>query len=583
MKKSKFNLSHQASLTASMGNLIPFVVIDCLPNDSHRLKLRSFVRAQPMLAPLMHKVNLYAQYWFVPYRLLWNDWETFITGGESGNENEALIFPTIKVKPTTSSLADYFGLPVNNKELEVSAFPFRAMVEIWNTRYRDQDLQDELPISYEGGLDTITNTGLLRCSWAKDRFTTARPFTQRGAQIAVPVNSLVSTALKRHKADVHFSISTDKITFRAEENSHGGNRGVVTSTFTKFTLNPIILSDSLRISNPQISFALSLKSTTYDSNTRTWTTVYENPTYGSMTFKSGAVNKWQYRISSPISPIVVIITVQSPVSSTEELSTSASWTTNNSSIPLVFNIAGGISSVNIRDLRTASAVQRYQERSLEYGNRYEEFIQREFGIKPRDSRIQRPEYLGGGASVLQISEVLQTAEAENSGVGTMRGHGVSAFSTRGIRFRASEHGVIIGLLSIRPNGIYTQGVEKFWRKFTKFDYYIPELANIGMQEIWQSELFANGENFNIVFGYEPRYEEYRKMPNRISGEFRKLLNFWNLAREFDTPPTLNSDFITMKPSKRVFAEQTQDSFLIMLENSIHSFRPLSKRAKNILR
>ena len=151
MKKSKMNLSHNASLTADMGYLVPFCVIDCLPNDSHRLKLQSFVRAQPMVAPLMHIVNLYAQYWFVPYRLLWNDWEEFITGGNDGNSDKNLTFPTIKIKPEVSSLADYFGLPVNGKELEVSAMPFRAMAEIWNSRYRDEDLQGEVPMSYDGG------------------------------------------------------------------------------------------------------------------------------------------------------------------------------------------------------------------------------------------------------------------------------------------------------------------------------------------------------------------------------------------------------------------------------------------------
>lgn len=573
MKKSKFNLTHQASLTASMGNLIPFVVIDCLPNDSHRLKLRSFVRAQPMLAPLMHKVNLYAQYWFVPYRILWDDWETFITGGESGNENENLIFPTIKVNPATSSLADYLGLPVNGKELEVNAMPFRAIAEIWNTRYRDQDLQQELPISYNGGLDTVTNTQLLRCAWAKDRFTMARPFTQRGAQISVPINSYnTNTPLK-----VSAPVKVSEASFKNEYTWQGDNAlHKSTVSFTSVSISADFISNGFNFSNSVLTFNVSRKNLRFSKgrNTFALSSPY-NGIIANFSYYSDAIFSVDF-----VATISIFVGAKTP----SELALSVATDITFAETTLVFNYGSSVtSSLNVRDLRTASAVQRYQERSLEYGNRYEEFIQREFGIKPRDSRIQRPEYLGGGASVLQISEVLQTAEAENSGVGTMRGHGVSAFSTRGIRFRASEHGVIIGLLSIRPNGIYTQGVEKFWRKFTKFDYYIPELANIGMQEIWQSELFANGENFSTVFGYEPRYEEYRRMPNRISGEFRKLLNYWNLAREFADPPTLNSDFITMNPSKRVFAEQTQDSFLIMLENSIHSFRPLAKRAKNILR
>ncbi|AXH77177.1 MAG: major capsid protein [Microviridae sp.] len=555
MKKSKFNLSHDASLTASMGNLIPFVTLDCLPNDSHRLKLQSFVRAQPMLAPLMHRVNLYAQYWFVPYRLLWNDWETFITGGNSGDEDKGLVFPTIKIKPETSSLADYFGLPPNGKELEVSAMPFRAMAEIWNTRYRDEDLQVEVPISYEGGVDTTTNTKLLRCSWAKDRFTIARPFTQRGAQISVPVKGSLPVTEK-------FATSISVVSVKTASPTDTFLLEIDSSYFSSLNYNGEVVFH-------------------FDGNS-TASGVY--PSRETSAVRGGATI-----LSNPFEITILFSQVRTDLavsSGNVHLSVANDGTLNSIKPTMPYVAISSYTtdgSVNIRDLRAASQLQRYQERSLEYGNRYEEFIQREFGIKPRDSRIQRPEYLGGGSSVLQISEVLQTAEGENTGVGTMRGHGVSAFGTRGIRFRAPEHGIVIGLLSIRPHGVYTQGVEKFWRKFSKFDYYTPELANIGMQEIWQSELYADGNNFNTVFGYEGRYDEYRKMPNRVSGEFRDLLDYWNLARKFEAPPVLNSSFITMEPSKRPFAEQTQDSFLIMLRNSIRSFRCVPKRAKNLLR
>lgn len=596
MKKSKFNLSHDASLTASMGKLIPFMCLDCLPNDSHRFKLQSFVRAQPMLAPLMHRVNLYAQYWFVPYRLLWNDWETFITGGNDGNEDSGLVFPTVKVTPTTSSLADYFGLPVNGKELEVSAMPFRAYAEIWNSRYRDEDLQGEVGVVYDGGVDEATNTDLLNCSWAKDRFTISRPYTQRGSQISVPVDSLhvTGTGMRLVSSDITASILNFPFTFIAyQNNTSGPAKRTITVDYFQFTANSSFLADSVRLNNSTFSFNVDYVSsswsgkdvpgTTYTPGV--WTLTYSNALYGTLVVKSTTSNIFGRYSSGRPSSLTVVLNVNSLTAlESGDASTTAVWDSKTSpTINVKYNVSTSTSSINIRDLRVASQIQRYQERSLQYGNRYEEFIQREFGIKPRDSRIQRPEYLGGGSSVLQISEVLQTAEGENTGVGTMRGHGVSAFSTRGVRFRAPEHGVIIGLLSIRPHGVYTQGVEKFWRKFSKFDYYTPELASVGMQEIWQSELYANGENFDTVFGYEGRYDEYRKLPNRVSGEFRDLLDYWNLARKFDEPPVLNGDFITMNPSKRIFAEQTQDSFLIMLRNSISSFRCVPKVAKNLLR
>ena len=162
MRKSKFNLTHLHSTTLDMGYLVPICLLDCLPNDSFRISLSSFIRAQPMLSPLMHEVFLYTQYWFVPYRLLWDNWEAFITGGNDGLETPP--FPIVKAPDggfQTGSLADYFGFPVSQAGIEVSAMPFRAMAEIYNTRYRDEDLQTEVPISYADGLDEETSVTLL--------------------------------------------------------------------------------------------------------------------------------------------------------------------------------------------------------------------------------------------------------------------------------------------------------------------------------------------------------------------------------------------------------------------------------------
>lgn len=573
MKKSKFNLSHNASLTADMGKLIPFMVLDCIPNDSFNIRLQSFVRAQPMLAPLMHMVNLYTQYWFVPYRILWDNWTDFITGGLSGNETPT--FPTLKVTPTTSSLADYFGLPVG-KELEVSALPFRAYAEIWNTRYRDEDLQTEVNVTYGDGEDSVTNTNLLQPSWSKDYFTTARPFTQRGSQISVPVNSVYSSNSVKFQANVNFTASPG--VFNVVVAQVGSSVTEVAVTVKSLSITSDFLSENFVYSGDviTISFGGFIYPTTSGGDLVLATDypgvsiVFNQPSTPNVTTNGNRVNG------------TITLTLSNRVQSTDEIS--AVTIPFNGTSKIVYNTNfGSVSSVNIRDLRLSSALQRYQERSLEYGNRYEEFIQREFGIKPRDARIQRPEYLGGGKSVLQISEVLQTAEGANTGVGTMRGHGVSAFSSRGIRFRCPEHGVIIGLLSIRPHAVYTQGLNRFWRKFSKLDYFVPELANIGMQEVFASELYADGTNYNKIFGYSPRYAEYRSQPNRISGEFRDLLDYWNLARKFDKEPALNSDFLTMNPSKRVFAEQTQNSFLVMLRNSVKAYRVVPKTAKNILK
>lgn len=483
MKKlNKFYLSHDHSTTLDMGALVPFCIIDTLPNDRFRISVDSFIRAQPMLAPLMHKVDIKTEFWFVPSRILWEDWENFITGGISGVETPE--FPKVTLNSTVGSLANYFGLPIANS-LEVSALPFRAYNEIINTRYLDEDIDTLLPQSYASGADTTSNTTLQYRRWAKDYFTTSRASTQRGNDVSIPLSG--DGALV---ADGNMTSTTGGLYF------YGNND------------HQDFLGDGL------------------DAGPG------ENHPY---TYKSGIK-------------------------------------LDNQSL-----------TVNVRDLRLASAIQRYQERSLRYGNRYEEYLASEFGLAPRDSRIQRPEYLGGSSSVLQISEVLQTAEAENTGVGTMRGHGVGGIRQKPIRFKCPEHGFIIGLMTIAPRAVYTQGINKHWRKFTRLDYFTKELSTIGMQEVYQSELFFNGSNYQTIFGYQDRDAEYRQIPNRVTGEFIDTLDYWNLARKFEQAPVLNSDFLKMNPSKRVFAEQTQHSFLAMIRNKVKSYRVVPKYARNILK
>lgn len=190
--------------------------------------------------------------------------------------------------------------------------------------------------------------------------------------------------------------------------------------------------------------------------------------------------------------------------------------------------------------------------------------------------------------MLSISEVLQTAEGTDTGVGTMRGHGVGSLKNRRIKFKSPEHGVIIGLVSIRPEPVYTQGIDKEWLKRSRLDFYTPELADVGMQEIMQQEIFATADNASIIFGYTEKYQEYRYMPPKVTGEFRTgNYNFWNMARVFANPPSLSGEFVSMASSvesfKRPFAERTQHSYLMMLRNEIFAYRAIAKRARNILK
>lgn len=179
-KRSKFSLSHYRLFSGRMGYMMPIGITECLPGDTFQQATSVFLRCSPLVTPVMHPVHVTVHHWFIPTRLLWDKWEDFITGGPDGMD--ASIMPTIKAPAqggfAVGSLADYMAVPSGVPNLEVCALPFRAYALLYNECYRDQDLEQELPLSLESGLDSITNTTLQRCDWARDYFTTGR--TPRG-------------------------------------------------------------------------------------------------------------------------------------------------------------------------------------------------------------------------------------------------------------------------------------------------------------------------------------------------------------------------------------------------------------------
>ena len=654
MKRSKFNLTHTHSTTADAGQLIPFLLQPTLPGDRFRIGLKNFIRCQPMVAPLMHEVYFYTQYWYVPYRILWDNWEDFITGGDNLQASPAFPYVTAPSGGwQPGSLADYFGFPVKQAGIEVSAMPFRAYAEIWNTRYRDEDLQTDVGIVYTDGKDTKTNTDILSPSWKRDYFTLARPWTQRGSDILVPVTDGGHGAQIIHRHTISYRVGLfisdmyklninddpDTIDFTTADMYFNGASfeytgdasSSVTKTYNASTSTP---AEKLAfISDLRGYFSRGVGS--HKDALWTGSVPYANLEDAIRDFSSTSPNEIPVPAGSEIT-----LTRKGPFNTATESLVLTNWRfslygyiSNDETVPSVgvsdsfsgasaFDNPGGSNmwvrftgstdcnygegssplcsyvtyatlsqsgAVSVRDLRASSALQRYAERSLKFGNRYEEFIQREFGVKPRDSRIQRPEYLGGGRGILNISEVLQTAEGTDTSVGTMRGHGIASVSQRPIRFKSPEHGIIIGLLSIRPKAVYTQGIEREFLKRSRLDFFTPELANIGMQEVLTQELFATSTNKDSIFGYSDRYQEYRYHKPLVTGEFRDTLNYWNMARIFDNAPNLNDEFINMEYSSEVFKrpfavqDHSYHSFLIMLENVIHAWRPIPKRAKDVLK
>ena len=491
-KRNKHSLSHYNLLSMDMGELVPVGLVEVLPGDTIQQASSVLLRVSPLLSPVMHPVRVRIHHWFVPHRLVWDNWEDFITGGPDGMNNS--VFPLVETTgAATGSLTDYLGC-MPGMTRQVSALPFRAYSLIWNEWYRDQDLQTELTISRADGVDTTTSKDLQNCAWEKDYFTSARPFAQKGPDVTLPLTG---------------DAPVKGLGFQSGGTMGGGPQAV---TETDNTTPTYTIAQGLNAGTPSAMFV-------------------EGQT---------------------------------------------------TSRPNIRADLSQVSAATVNELRLALALQRYQEARARYGSRYTEYL-RYLGVRSSDARLQRPEYLGGGRQTIQFSEVLSTNEDAQSKAGVLRGHGISAVRTNRYRRFFEEHGYVLSLMSVLPKTMYPQAVHRtFWRR-AKEDFWQRELEHIGQQEVTKKELVGSAGTGDEVFGFQDRYDEYRRVPSRISGEFRDTtLDFWHMGRIFASTPSLNADFVKSNPTKRVHAVQSQDVLWCMVNHSIQARRLVAQKGRSFI-
>ena len=213
-------------------------------------------------------------------------------------------------------------------------------------------------------------------------------------------------------------------------------------------------------------------------------------------------------------------------------------------------------AATINQLRQSFQIQKLLERDARGGTRYTEIIRSHFGVISPDARLQRPEYIGGGSTNININPIAQTSGTNASGttspLGTLAAMGTALAHNHGFTYSATEHGVIIGLVSVRADLTYQQGLARMWSRSTRYDFYFPAFATLGEQAVLNKEIYVRGDsNDNNVFGYQERWAEYRYYPSRISGLFRSTaagtIDAWHLAQRFTALPTLNNTFIQDTP------------------------------------
>ncbi len=239
-----------------------------------------------------------------------------------------------------------------------------------------------------------------------------------------------------------------------------------------------------------------------------------------------------------------------------------------------------VTAATINQLRQAFQIQKLYERDARGGTRYTEVIRSHFGVTSPDARLQRPEYLGGGSSPVNISPIPQTSESATTPQGNLAAMGVSTLHNHGFTKSFTEHCVVIGLVAARADLSYQQGLNRSLQRSTRWDYYWPALSHIGEQTVLNSEIFLDGTaNDDLVFGYQERYAEYRYKPSTITGAFRSQaatpLDTWHLAQDFATLPVLGATFIEDNPPvDRVIAVTSEPHFLFDSFFAFQCARPM---------
>lgn len=530
--KNVFNLSHDVKATYNFDKLYPFLCQPIYPGDTWNARAEVFLRAMPLLCPVMHNVDMHIHFFFVPFRLLWNanrkaDWKVYITGGEDGKQRPILPYFTYHRLWDVDekfighgSLLDHMGFPtVDDLETEpfngstkISSLPFRAYQLVYNEYYRNQNLQNEVEFSYDSGFETEGDVAELfafrkKC-WEKDYFTSALPFLQRGNAMTLPIS---------------FDSSSASV------------------------VNAPVSVDTARRQGADLSYALS-------------------------TDRDGTI----FTNGDGTAPISQPVTLEG--------------TAKINAGQLTFT---GLSIGTINDFRYCLRLQQWMENNARCGSRYIEQLFSHFGVRSSDARLQRPELLGGGKVPLIFTDVPQTSFGEGSDrdvVGDLAGKGTMYGKTDGFKKYFEEHGVLLGILSIIPRTSYSQGIPRAWSAELKEDWYFPEFAHLGEQAILNKEIYYDplttptiGSGPNDVFGYQGRFTELRYIPSTFHGEMRDKLSYWHFGNIFSSLPVLNSDFVTANSRVDSFAladvaAGDEDPFVCQIHMDIKAVRPMPKYA-----
>jgi len=532
-KRSSHNLSYNKHFTADFGQLIPIYTEYCMPGDTFKINLDLVIRSMPLISPVMHKTFATTHWFFCPFRILDDNWETFITGGPNGDDEstQPVIPPDTPWENTSLLNYLYDFTPPLKTTLNFNLNAWKLMVynQTYNDYYRDENLIEEY--------DLMDMNWKYR-AFTKDYFTSSLPFQQRGTSPAM-----------------HAVFSDAAIDF----------------------------SNMLGFGDQTVGIRNYSGSPYPDTTPLIYGRQFPNQ-YHPDSLTVGVINQYDDLGKAKILPQYNI--TQNDKQEYRYLQTLwDEWTIHNLNNA---KITGDIiSEWNINDLREAFQIQRYLEALARSGVKYTEVLKAIWGVSPTDERLDRPEYIGGSHQPIIISEVLQTSASEDgtngSKQGNMAGHGITANSTHIGNYKCYEWGMIIGILSIMPTPAYCQGVDRRDTTESRFDYPNPFFMHLSERPTLNRELCITGTPYdNMPFGFQGIWDEWRIKHDSCNGlMLDDGFSSWHLTRFFDVnnPPALNREFIecsgdTLQGFKRIFAVPTQPGFVVNANTNCEAIRPM---------